>query len=51
MVIKKLSDRLKSGDVSKKELTTLIYQILERLEALESDTTVSINKEIEAFFK
>ena len=51
MVIKELSEKLKKGDVSKSELSNYILDILKRLEELENNKEVSINEEMERFFK
>ena len=50
MVIKKLSEKLKNGDISRLEIGQFLYEIFERIEKLENDKT-EIPEEMKRFFR
>lgn len=50
MVIKKLSEKLKNGDISRLEIGQFLYEIFERIEKLENEK-IEIPAEIRRFFQ
>ena len=50
MVIKKLSEKLKNGDISRLEIGQFLYEIFERIEKLENEK-IEIPAEVKRFFQ
>ena len=50
MVIKKLSEKLKNGDISQLEIGQFLYEIFERIEKLENEK-IEIPAEVKRFFQ
>jgi uncharacterized protein (UPF0335 family) len=50
MVIKKLSEKLKNGDISLLEIGQFLYELYQRIEKLENDK-IEIPAEIKRFFQ